>query len=182
MQTPRKIYFIEKSFQGRFILKFASIVVISSCIMALVVLLLSKRFTTIAIENAHVMVKSTADFIFPLLVLTILIVTAFSAVAVTILTLLMSHKIAGPIYRLQKEIKLLGTGDLNPNFKIRRHDQLQELARALSEAAEAIKIKHFDLKNKVNQLKDGIENNAADKNTLKNKLREIEDIVNYFKV
>ena len=91
----RRNYFIDKNFQSKFIIKFCIIVIISSLAVGVSIFYLSQNFTTVAIENAHVIVKKTSDFMLPIVAETLALVTLFSAIAVIILTLFTSHKIAG---------------------------------------------------------------------------------------
>lgn len=48
--------------------------------------------------------------------------------AIAVISVLYSHKIAGPIYRLEKNLELIGSGDLTVNTRFRRTDQLFALA------------------------------------------------------
>jgi methyl-accepting chemotaxis protein len=45
----------------------------------------------------------------------------------------LSHKIAGPLYRLENDVKTLAQdGDLTRMFRLRKHDEMQEMAEALN--------------------------------------------------
>ncbi|MFC1658857.1 HAMP domain-containing protein [Candidatus Omnitrophota bacterium] len=186
-RDKRKQYFIDKGFQTRFILKFCAIVIISSLLIAGLMFLLSQNSTTVAIENTQVVVKRTADFILPVMAGTLLIAALLSAAAVIVVTLLASHKIAGPLFRLKKEIDILKDADLTRNFSIRSKDQLQALAKSLKEMSDSLRNKQTELKNKcavlISYLK---ENNftvpAEHKEKLSQMLREIEEMLDYFKV
>ncbi len=137
----RRHYFIDRKFQTVFILKFCLIVIASSVLVGGLVLFLSRNATTVAIENTKVLVKRTSDFLLPLMLETLAIVSLFSALSVALLSLFVSHKISGPLYRLQREIKFLGKLDLRRNFHIRAKDQLQELACSLEEMNSSLKEK-----------------------------------------
>lgn len=52
----------------------------------------------------------------------------FLVSGVILLTLLMSHRIAGPIFRLERTAKAIGDGNLTTVVKLRDKDQLKELA------------------------------------------------------
>ena len=177
----RRNYFIDKEFQTKFILKFCLIAILSSLVLSFFVIFLSRGSTTVTIENARVMVKGSADFIFPIMLQTLLIATVFSAFAVSVLTLFVSHKIAGPLYRIKKEIDVLKSGDLTPSFKIRKDDQLQNLAVTLAELAGRLRDKHKALKERLLQLRDMLRQPQYNKEAVENKLKELEDILNYFK-
>jgi nitrogen fixation/metabolism regulation signal transduction histidine kinase len=182
METARRTYFIEKSFQTYFIVKFCIIVIVSSLLMGGLLFFLSRNFTTVAIENARVLVKSTSDFILPFIITTFIAVSVLSAAAVIVLTLFVSHKIAGPVYRLKKEIEILQGGNLSPNFRIRKDDQLQGLATALFEMSSAFKERHGILKARIAQLRDALKNNYQDKNMLEAKVKDLQEAADYFKI
>ena len=179
----RRNYFIDKSFQTRFILKFCVIVVFASVAIGAALIMLSENSTTVAIENTQVSVRKTSDFIFPIMIQTIIIVTIFSAIAVSILSLFASHKIAGPLFRLRREIEKLGAGNLNVNFNIREGDQLKNLAAPLAQMACSLKSKieeiHIDFI-EVGQMVEGI-SDTGKKKQLEGKLKDIEAKLSRFK-
>lgn len=176
MQKRRK-YFIEKSFQSKFILKFCLIVIAATFIVGLLLFLFSSHSTTVAIENTKVVVKNTADFILPMIITTLILVTIFSAFSVGLLCLFISHKIAGPLYRLNREITKFGEGSLGVNFSIRTGDQLKELANSLGNMAVSLRGKIGMLKDKCNELLPDLEHSPA-----KDKIKGIREILDSFKV
>lgn len=182
MDNQRKNYFIDRSFQAKFILKFCIIVIVASLAIGGLLFYLASNSTTVAIENTKVTVKTTADFILPFLIQTLLIVTAFSAISVVFLTLFASHKIAGPLYRLKKEIEKISEGDFSANFQIRTNDQLKSLATSLTIMAGFLKDKIISLKKEVNELNKAIEKlPQGDKQKMEAELKTIESIINNFK-
>ncbi|MDD2689520.1 MAG: hypothetical protein PHT41_05180 [Candidatus Omnitrophica bacterium] len=173
----RKKYFIEKSFQSKFILKFCLIVIAATFIVGLLLFLFSSGSTTVAIENTKVVVKNTADFILPIILTTLILVTIFSAVSVSLLCLFVSHKIAGPLYRLNSEITKFGEGKLGVNFSIRTGDQLKELANSLENMAASLRGKIGMLKDKCNELLPVSEHSPA-----KDQIASMKEILDSFKV
>ena len=170
----RRNYFIDKNFQTKFIIKFCIIVIISSLAVGVSIFYLSQNFTTVAIENAHVIVKKTSDFMLPIVAETLALVTLFSAIAVIILTLFTSHKIAGPLYRLKKEIELFKGGQIEANFRTRNTDQLQDLAEALADMSRVLSAKHRELKGALAELKDSLQRQGEEKNSILKKIGELE--------
>jgi methyl-accepting chemotaxis protein len=126
----RKNYFIEKGFQTKFILKFCILVLIGGLLTIGILYFMAAKSTTVAIINSRVVVRTTADFILPILIQTVLVVTIMVSLATIIVTLLVSHKIAGPLYRFKKALKDLENGNFSSDFHIRHFDQLQDLAVA----------------------------------------------------
>lgn len=153
-EKHRRVYFIEKRFQISFILKFCVLVIIGSLLTGALVYFLSQRSTTVVFEHSRALVKSTSDFLLPLLMQTIIVVSIIVAVATIVLTLFISHKIAGPLYRLKKELANIGIGDLTGDFSLRRDDQLQDVASGVSAMIKGLRDRIGNLKNGWRSLKD----------------------------
>jgi methyl-accepting chemotaxis protein len=180
--NQRRNYFIDKNFQTKFILKFCFITILAAALIGILLFFLSSQSTTVAIENTKINVKTTADFLLPIIIQTLLLVTLFSAILVAMLTLFVSHKIAGPLYRLKHEIDKLGQGDLSVNFHIRSGDQLRQLSDSLTAMASSLKDKIASLKRESAQLKLTLQNsNFEGKKQLEEKINSIEETLNNFK-
>ena len=50
-----------------------------------------------------------------------------------------SHKIAGPIYRIERSAEAIRRGDLRVSFHIRRDDELKETTHVLDEMLESLR-------------------------------------------
>ena len=129
MMEKRKNYFIDKRFQTKFIVKFCLINMAASLLIGILIYGLNRQTNTVAFENLRVVVKSTADFIQPIMALVIVVVTLLAAISTIIIVLFTSHRIAGPLYRLTAELEKIKAKDLSHPIRIRATDQLQRLAR-----------------------------------------------------
>jgi methyl-accepting chemotaxis protein len=138
--------------------------------------------TTVTIENTKILVKTASDFMLPIIILTVIFVNLFAAIAVIVLTVFTSHRIAGPLFRIKREIELLKNGDLNANFRIRKTDQLQELATILAELADSLRDRYLLLKDKTLQLKNIVKTSPKDSDAINSRLKELEDILSQVKV
>lgn len=148
----RKIYFIEKGFQTWFIVKFCVVVIVGALLTLAILYFFAAKTTTVSFENTKAVVKSTADFILPILIQTLIIVTILVAMFTIMLTLYVSHKIGGPVYRFKKELELIGQGDLSSEFRIRKNDQFQDLAGLLNLAKKKLRDEISELKKEVSEL------------------------------
>ena len=185
--AKRRNYFIDKKFQLDFVFKFCLIVVVSSLLIGGILLGLSQNSTTVAIVDTKVVVKNTADFIYPLAVQTIVLVTIFSSLAVLVLTILMSHRIAGPLYRMRKEIEGLKEGDLCRNFTIRTKYQLQGLAQSLSDMSAVLKRRQTEIREKSYKIRLYLRQKESlisgeERKELEFLLSEMDKALEYFKV
>ncbi|MGA2775038.1 MAG: methyl-accepting chemotaxis protein [Candidatus Omnitrophota bacterium] len=178
----RRNYFIDKSFQTKFIVKFSIIVVVSSLVIGTLLFFLLKYFTIVTTENIHATaVRSTPNFILPVVMETISIVIALAGLSVIFLTVLTWHRIEGPLFRLNKELGKLKDGDLKVNFATRSNDQLKELSTSLTDMSAVLIAKHLELKKKIGELKDSLRNVSEDKEAVLKKANELEEILSYFK-
>ena len=131
IQNKRKNYYIKKEFQRAFIIKFCVLVILGAAVSGAIIYLASSGTATTAFENSRIRIKSTADFILPAVLLSTAVVTVIVGLASVIVTLYASHKIAGPIYRIEKDLEKVMQGDLRVKFSLRKNDQLQALATML---------------------------------------------------
>ncbi len=182
----RRLFFIDKSFQTKFIVKFCIIVVMLSWVIGGTIFFISQDSTTVAIRNEKIIVKPTVDFIMPVLIETLAVVTFFSGMVVLVMTLLTSHRIAGPAYRLKREVNLLKKGNLKRSFKIRTNDQLQDLASSLEEMSNILCQRHVELKQSFGRLQrvltESESSSGADhKNQVLKTLKDLEKALEYFK-
>ena len=132
-RIKRRIYFIEKSFQAKFIMKFCGLTGLGGILTIGLLYLWARGATTVSIVNSRVVVTTAANFILPLLIQTVSIVTILVAIATMAVTLFVSHKIAGPLYRFKKIMEALGEGDFLSHVSIRKGDQLQDLAKVFDD-------------------------------------------------
>ena len=183
----RKVYFIDKTFQKKFILKFCLVLIISAVAIGTVLFFFLRGASTVTVENARVLVKRTSDFILPVIFYSVLGGTFLSACVALILTLVTSHKISGPLYRLKREIDGLKKGDFTRDFHIREDDQLQYLSKGLFDMNNILRGKHLLLKAKSHELKDfleksGLSTGEDERGEVSVLAQELVSLVDYFHV
>ena len=139
MGYKRRDYFINRTFQSEFILKFCGLVILGSAAFGVILFLFYKHTLTTSFENSRLIIKSTADYIFPGLLFGGIITAVITALAAGAVVMLMTHRIAGPMYRFEKYIKEIGSGMLNSNLKIRKKDQFQNMADSLNNMTKDLK-------------------------------------------
>ncbi|MBN1586081.1 MAG: HAMP domain-containing protein [Candidatus Omnitrophica bacterium] len=181
-RIKRRNYFIDRSFQAKFAIKFCVVVLLSSILAGAAIVALSGNSTTVAIENTKVVVKGTTDFLLPLMIQTLIIVTIFASVSVIALSLLVSHKISGPLFSLRRTVDSIKNGNLNAQFHIRRDDQIQALADSLNGMAETLSDRWMLAKEKVITLNTLVEDPNPDKQRIQAVLNELDESLNYFQL
>ena len=124
----RRNYFVKKDFQATFILKFCLIVLIGSVLSSGLLLLLSRNTLTSSFDNSRLTIENTWAAILPTVVMTGIITLVLITLAAIAVTLFVSHKIGGPLFRLEKEVQEIGKGDLTRKVTLREKDQITPLA------------------------------------------------------
>ena len=175
----RKNYFIDKDFQTGFILKFCLLVVATGVFVIAVLYVVTGKATTVSFVNSRVVVQTTAAFIFPLLLQTLVVSTIVVGLATVIATLFISHRIAGPVYRFKKVLAKLGEGDFSLGCRIRPTDSLQDVATAFSTMLVNVR-KTFELVDKdLAKLKGKLD--AGDLGEIKKSVSEVDKTLHQFK-
>ena len=129
--SRRRQHYIKGSFQRRFIVQFCAIVIMGCVALGLILYGYSTRTLTTAFVDSKLRVVSTAEFLLPALVFATVLITAVVAIAVAVRLLFFSHRIAGPLYRLEKTAEAIGHGDLSGELRLRAGDELQGVAHSM---------------------------------------------------
>ena len=134
----RKVIFIDKRFQGEFILKFVALLLVGTAIFILAAYLILDRRLGDTYYNAHIVFKSTGEILLPtLLALSGVFIVVLGAAAIVI-TLYVSHHIAGPLFAIRRYLENVSRGDLDFKPKLRLKDQTTPLAESLAHAVETL--------------------------------------------
>ena len=134
----RKILIVDRDFQNKFIARFFAMVAIGSVVTGGIVYFFCGRTLTTVFINSRLKVMSTTDFILPGLLLSSLVVILVVGLATVFMALYVSHRIAGPVYRLHKDVLSMHAGNLKQIFRLRDHDEMKPLALALNEMARRV--------------------------------------------
>lgn len=151
-KITRRQYFVQKDFQFKFILKFCIVLLIGIIISTGLLFLFSKDTLTSSFEQSRLTIKNTAFAILPSVFLSNLITLALITLATIVVTLLVSHKIAGPLFRFQKELKQIGEGDLTQIISLRDKDQITAIADSLNQMRANLHDKILTIKEELDKI------------------------------
>jgi methyl-accepting chemotaxis protein len=128
----RRQYFIQKDYQFKFILKFCLIVLAGSILSTAILFFFAQGTLTSSFEHSRLVIRNTATAIMPAVILTNVITLIVIAFATIVAVLLISHKIAGPMFRFEKDFTDIGQGDLTKKVRLREKDQFANLSDSLN--------------------------------------------------
>ncbi len=151
-KNKRRNYFIKRDFQLKFIIKFCLILFVGIILSTLLVFVFSQETLTSSFDNSRLMIQNTGYAIMPTLLITNLITLGIITLAAIGVTLFVSHKIAGPMFRFEQDMKKISNGDLLVRINLRQKDQFSEMAKAFNEMASNLHKKV----SKIDQEIDGI--------------------------
>ncbi|MFC1857031.1 hypothetical protein ACFL9U_03275 [Thermodesulfobacteriota bacterium] len=136
----RQVY-VKKKYQAKFILKFCLLILAGSVLSTGLLFVFSLSTVTSSFDGSRLVVRSTASAILPAILLTNLITLIIILIATIFVVLYISHKIAGPMLRFEKELTLIGKGDLTARVNLREGDQFEDVGKKLGILAANLRSK-----------------------------------------
>ncbi|MDY6842810.1 MAG: hypothetical protein SVW57_01775 [Thermodesulfobacteriota bacterium] len=178
----RRNYLVKKEFQVAFIMKFCLLLVVGILISTGLLFLFSQSSLTSSFQNSKLVIENTGLAILPSVVYTNLIIFALLSMVTVLLTLFISHKIAGPMFRFEKELKEIAQGNLTQKILLRKKDQINEIADCLNNMTESLREKVFRIRTEV----EGILESASHHNVPQDLIEKLnhlhQDIESSFKI
>ena len=95
---------------------------------------------------------------------------------IAIISIFVSHKIAGPVYRLEESTKLIASGDLTHRVHLRQGDELGDLQDAFNDMSESLSkmvYKDREIIERLAKTGDNLQKKVKDEKLTKESLEEI---------
>lgn len=133
MRTRRRRYIIKPAFQLRYtgIILLTVFAVAAICVLTTYhssVSLLGRKLANVYPQGRLIATLREVNLI---MVYRVLFLTPFIA----LMGILLSHRIAGPAYRIERTLKEIGRGNFDIHIKLRKHDELVGIADAINDMA-----------------------------------------------
>ena len=129
---------------------FCLLILIGAIIPTVLTVSFSRGNLTSSFSQSHLEVTDTAVFILPAVVYTTVITIVITSFSIMVLALFVSHKIAGPFFRIEQDINVIATGDLTHTIYLRKKDQLKDLSIDINNMTS-------NLSDKLKKIQNGIE-------------------------
>lgn len=142
-------YSIKRQMQIRLLVNVMVIALIATALTSAIFYFYSNQEIGQSLKQFHVHARSFLDFLFPAIIIALIvgIVIAFG------IAVFFPHKIAGPLYRIERDVKeKIGEGNLSVRFSLRKGDEVGELADALNVMVEKLKLKIGKIKTAADDL------------------------------
>ncbi len=176
----RKINFsVKRKMQLRLLFKILTIIFVGIGLMGLVFYLYSNREISHSYRQFHVQAKNFLDYLLPAVIAS-LVIAFISSLAITIF---FPHKIAGPLFRIERDIKeRISKGDFTVRFKLRKGDEVHDLAEALNAAMESLSEKIRKMQKNAEEVEAIMSADNPDLDELRKQFEGLKREINSFKV
>ena len=148
----RRIYFINRKFQIEFSLRFLLIIAAASIAVMLLFFYNSRGTLTAGYTGSEVKLLQTGAYFLPSLIVSTVVIVIFSCITGAIVLILLSHRLAGPLFRFQATLDELSAGNLTRRFNLRNKDQFKGLADRINALAAVLDGKMGDIKSRAAEI------------------------------
>jgi methyl-accepting chemotaxis protein len=129
----RRNYFIKKDLQGKYIFSFFIFVITGSILFTLIFSLLSFDTLTIVYKNYNLQIGKTPFILLKEILGAHWIFIFTAGLTVVIISMFLTHRFAGPMYRFEKSLEEMIRGNFNFEIRLRKKDDGKELARMMNQ-------------------------------------------------
>jgi methyl-accepting chemotaxis protein len=159
--SSRRRIFIDKRFQTRFILNYTLLLLAGTALFIGAAYLILDKQIGESLFSAHLAISRTGELLLPTLLYLAAAFIVILGLATVVVTLLVSHKISGPLFAIVRYLRAMSEGNLNFEAKLRTNDQTAVVADTLTEAVRSLAGKVAMLKEIAGSLHRDAENVAA---------------------
>lgn len=161
----RRNYFIKQDFQGRFILRFFITILLSSIVFTIILSIFSAHTITITYRDSFLKVEKTPKALFYEIIRAHGLYIFLIGAGISTISLFLSHRIAGPLYRFEKSIEEIMKGNLAFRIKLRKKDEAKEVADMINRMIE-------DLSTRISEITSIVERISANVSETRKRIDE----------
>ena len=128
----RSNFFINKEYQGRAIFQYFLLILAGSVLFSIIFSVFSSNTISIVYDNYHLRIGTTPGILMDKLFSTQWFFIVICGMAVIVITLFMTHRVAGPFYRFERTIDAMNGGDISGHVHLRKNDEGKGVAERLN--------------------------------------------------
>ena len=129
----KRNFLINKELQGKFALLYLLLAIVGLIFIGIFFAASSYDHLTISYDNHTVEVGSTPSVLFGELLRSEGLFLLFGGLLIIIITIVLTHRIAGPLYRFEQTLKAMGENRLDQRIYLRRGDEGQALGQLIND-------------------------------------------------
>jgi len=131
-KNKRRNYFINKEFQGRYIFNYFILLTIGSLVFIGVFSFFSSNTLSIAYSNYQLQIGVTPGILFKNILSAQWLFIVIGGGIVILMTLFLTHRVAGPFFRFEKTLDEMIAGDISNKIILRQKDEGKDLAKKIN--------------------------------------------------
>ncbi|MDA8241707.1 MAG: hypothetical protein M0Z67_15240 [Nitrospiraceae bacterium] len=135
----RRNFFIDRSYQGRIIMRILQICFAGLALELVLFNYLSYRNVEAMRWRTHIQADTLGEIVSSYLVYSSVVALLLTGAALFVYIKFMRQKTAGPLYRLHKDIGFAAEGDLSRNIWLRGDDDFKDTAEELDRMISSIR-------------------------------------------
>jgi methyl-accepting chemotaxis protein len=141
MTRKRRTYLVDRSFQLKYALVLAAWGLLLAIVFGLWVWQAHEHVADLALRAPRGAAAAAVERSDRLLLWMLPVIGILSAAALGLVGFLMSHRIAGPVYVMGRDLRLLAQGHFPEQRSLRKGDELQNLFELFRHAVDALKVR-----------------------------------------
>lgn len=126
---------IKKEFQLWLLVRILGTVILSSLVAAAILFYYARQEIGNSFYEAHIRIRYVSDLLVPVVIAGSLV----SLISGTILAIFLPQKIAGPIFRIEEDLRKIQQGHRDKVIKLRQGDPLQDFAETINTTVVALR-------------------------------------------
>jgi len=128
----RRNFFINREYQGRTIFNYFLLILAGSILFSLVFSFFSSNTISIVYDDYHLKLGTTPGILIDRIFSAQWFFIVICGSAVILITLFLTHRVAGPFYRFEKSIDSMIAKDISFKIHLRKKDEGKNIARRLN--------------------------------------------------
>lgn len=165
--SKRRTVFIQPKYQSRSILTVVGIIALSGILSGVVLFILLSSELTSGLYTVHQQLENTRQGLAPAIILGNILTVIITSIVAGVAVLYQSHKIAGPMYRLQTICDEVARGNLSPVTSLRKDDQLTALAASFENMVKSLQSARDEQNEHITRIKTLLEKVVNEEDSMK---------------
>jgi len=148
---------VKRHLQLWLMIRIGGIIILTSIISALILYSYAHHETVNSFYDAHIKLRRLSDLLIPV----VLSGSFVSLIGGALVAIFLPQKLAGPLFRVEKDFNTVKNGDLTVRIQLRNNDSLQSFADRLNSS-----IAHLDQQmGQIQQLSDRLKSQSGAQNS-----------------
>lgn len=145
-----------KGYFFKFGAKYALAVILTALVTALFLFLFLKRTPGLSYSDSYGVISALRQELLHKSILIYGVTALLITFGIAAISLVYSHRVAGPLYRLGVEARDIASGDLSKSVRFRKNDAIHEVADDMNGMRESYKNLLSSLESGIEELKDAV--------------------------